>query len=98
MRLGDDEGPKEVVIPEQRYYTCLNCKFYEFKMISSGGSFGGTQMPLYSYTCQALDITGKPVSEMENSLYGFQLDGEKTPDCCPYLKAQKRNDKIDKII
>ena len=98
MRIGDDEGPKEVVIPEQRYYTCLNCKFYDYKMIKSGGSFGDTYIPLYSHTCQALDITGKPVSEIEISLYRFELEGDTTPDCCPYLKAQKRNDKIDKII
>lgn len=90
MTFGEDTGPKEVVIPEQRFYSCIGCKYYESQMVKSG------DRPLFSHTCKALDIAGNPSSE--NTILCYELYDEKTPDFCPYLKSQKRNDQIDKIV
>lgn len=67
-------GPKEVVIPEQRYLSCDGCKFYEDKLIVSGHN------PKFGYFCY------NPCIPEENKLgYGNLHDGDRTPNWCPYL-------------
>jgi len=93
MIFGEEIGPKEVVIPEQRFYSCFSCKFYDHFMVQSG------QNPIYDTVCRKLNSIGEELEDGELCLTNYNLNcNEKTPDCCPYLKANKRNDKIDKIL
>lgn len=91
MKFGEEIGPREVVIPEQRFYSCMGCKYYSHTMVRSG------MHPIYSTTCKKLDTFGKEVSEDDIVLENYRI-GERTPDCCPFLKSVKRNDKIDGIL
>lgn len=93
MIFGEEIGPSEVVIPEQRLYSCFGCKFYDHNMVRSG------QYPVYESVCKKLNSMGVELEDGELCLFKYQLDRDnKTPDCCPYLKANIRNDKIDKIL
>ena len=94
MGFGEDIGPKQVVIPEQRFYSCWSCKFYSHQMVKSG------QHPIYESTCEAMDSTGKAIVEEPNVivLFKYKLNDTRTPDCCPYLKPKQREDKIDTIL
>ena len=92
------EGPNLQIIPEQRIYTCWGCKWYNHQMVQSGRN------PKYETTCLKLDHTGKPIEEDNESinnilLFHFDLsNSDETPQCCPFLKSQIREDKINNII
>lgn len=90
----EEIGPREIVIPEKRLYSCYNCKFYEHYMVSSG------QHPVYESVCKKMNIIGDEIEDSKLSTFFFILSSseEKTPDCCPYLKAIKRNDRIDSLL
>ena len=94
MGFGEEIGPKQVIIPEQRFYSCWGCKFYSLQMVRSGNH------PVYESNCNAMDSTGKEIVEDPNviHLFRYRLNDDKTPDCCPYLKSKQREDKIDKIL
>ncbi len=92
MSFGSDIGPKEVTIPEQKFYSCISCRFYDHSMVRSG------QHPVYETVCKAMSSIGEEIKEDEFIFSYYNLYNNKTPDCCPYLKGVKRDDKIDKIL
>ena len=97
MNFGEVIGPKEVVIPEQRFYSCAGCKFYDHFMVQSG------QRPIYDTVCRKLNSRGEEVKDGELCLVNYNLGYDlgydlRTPLCCPYLKSAKRNDKLDKLL
>lgn len=92
MNIGENIGPKETVIPEQRFYSCFRCKFYDHHMVRSG------QYPVYESVCKKLTAMGEEIKESDVIFHHYQLMDGKTPDCCPYLKSIIREDKIDKIL
>ena len=92
MSFGNDIGPKEVTIPEQKFYSCFGCKFYDHHMVRSG------QHPIYETVCRAMNMMGEEIKDGEINFTFYHLHDKKTPDCCPYLKSVKRNDAIDKIL
>lgn len=93
MNFGEEIGPKEVVIPEQRFYSCAGCKFYDHFMVQSG------QRPIYDTVCRKLNSRGEEVKDGELCLVNYNLGYDlRTPLCCPYLKSAKRNDKLDKLL
>ena len=74
------EGPKEIIIPEQRYVSCSRCKYYNQSMVKSGNH------PIYSYNCN------HPAIEQERLIFTGNLHKNvagvvETPDWCPYLKS-----------
>jgi hypothetical protein len=77
------EGPHLTVIPEKRYYSCWGCKYYQHQMIQSGMN------PIYRESCTLMP-------DASTQMYST-IDGGKTPDNCPFLTQQKREDKINDI-
>lgn len=67
-------GPKEVVIPEQRYLSCHGCKFYEDRMIVSGLN------PIYGDYCNNPHIPEANKIRIVANL----PNGYRTPNWCPY--------------
>ena len=88
-----NEGPQQVVIPEQRYWSCLACKYYEHRMIKSGIN------PKYESVCKKLDIYGREMGSDENQFFLFALDdlNSKTPKQCPFLKSTERDQKLNDL-
>jgi hypothetical protein len=82
--FGLKEGPRLVVIPEQRYYSCWGCKHYSNQMIESGMN------PTYRESCTLM-------VNASTRMYS-DIDGGKTPDNCPFLTSTKREDKINDIL
>jgi hypothetical protein len=71
------EGPLIKTIPEQNYLSCSYCDHYHFKMMKSGF------IPIYAHTCE------HPELEFTHKFLGFRgnLNDDKTPDWCPFLKT-----------
>lgn len=76
------EGPKETIIPEQRFYSCSGCEHYDRRMVKSGMN------PIYSSKCNLLNV----------DIWINMSHSPETPIECPFLQATKRGDKIDKVI
>ena len=86
------EGPQQVVIPEQRYWSCFSCKHYDHRMIHSGMN------PQYESVCKKLDMYGKEISrEGPFPFFLFPLEDGKTPQQCPFLKSTERDKKINDL-
>lgn len=93
--FGDKIGPTETVIPEQRFYSCLGCKYFDHFMVKSG------QHPVYDTVCKRMDYQGNVLEEGELCLNHYPLSlshRNETPSCCPYLKSTMRDDKLNKIL
>lgn len=88
-----NEGPQQVVIPEQRYWSCMTCKYYEYRMLKSGMN------PEYESVCKKLDMYGKEVDTNSTGypFFLFVLTDEKTPQQCPFLKSTERDQKINDL-
>ena len=82
--FGLKEGPRLLVIPEQRYYSCWGCRYYKNQMIKSGMN------PTYGESCTLM-------TDASTRMYST-IDGGKTPDNCPFLTSTKREDKIKDIL
>lgn len=82
-------GPTKVVIPEQRYYSCSGCSFFEHFMVRSGRN------PIYEKICMYLNTHGKQPKDGDDM--GYRLYNDETPLCCPFLEQVKRDDKINEI-
>ncbi len=93
MSFGEKEGPTEMVIPEQKFYSCFTCKNYSHKMIKSG------MFPIYETTCSILDWNGDVIKDDPNTfiINHYQLNDGKTPDCCPFIKSINRDDKLKEL-
>lgn len=89
--FGDKIGPSETVIPEQRFYSCFGCKYLDHFMVRSG------QHPVYDTVCKRMDSQGNVLEEGELCLSHYKIHKE-TPNCCPYLKSNMRDDKLNKIL
>jgi hypothetical protein len=88
-----NEGPQQVVIPEQRYWSCFACKHYEYRMTSSGMN------PQYESICKKLDMYGREVTPNDTGypFFLFVLDDGKTPQQCPFLKSTDREQKLNEL-
>lgn len=86
-----NEGPQQVVIPEQRYWSCFACKHYEYRMVKSGMN------PKYESVCQKLDMYGIEMDPDEAHFFLFVLDDGKTPKQCPFLKSTERDQKLNDL-
>ena len=86
-----NEGPQQVVIPEQRYWSCFACKHYEYKMTNSGMN------PKYESVCKKLDMYGKEINSNDAYYFLFVLDDGKTPQQCPFLKSTDRDQKLNDL-
>jgi hypothetical protein len=85
-------GPTLVIIPEQRVYNCFGCKYHDFKMIRSGLN------PMYDTNCLKMDLYGNILPDGEKTIIPYILDNDsKTPEQCPFLKSEKRSDKINNL-
>ncbi|MBC7088697.1 MAG: hypothetical protein H5T96_09585 [Tissierellales bacterium] len=75
------EGPTEVVIPEQRYNSCRECRWYDYMMVKSGFH------PEYRHNCNYPNIN-KLINY--GGFYGGNLQDNKTPDWCPILNKDEK--------
>lgn len=82
-------GPTLTIIPEQRIWTCFGCQYYNHFMERSGPD------PKFRQECNALGFDGRPIEESSSKYFKYHLTDDKTPDCCPFLQAAKRDNKID---
>ena len=85
------EGPKEIIIPEQKFYSCRGCEWYSHHMIKSG--FNSTYRDVCTFKKEEdsfdfLGLSGPQISMW----YGIPI----TPEDCP-LYYKIREDKINKI-
>lgn len=73
------EGPKEIIIPEQRFLSCYGCKFHSHEMTQSGRN------PIYADNCNHDDF---PLSKTTfHGNLSKDTDGHiKTPSICPFVK------------
>jgi hypothetical protein len=86
-------GPQITIIPEQKYYSCWGCKYYDYFMLRSGLN------PLYIHNCKKMNIEGNELDD-DNVKYNtspYLLDDGKTPPICPYIKIEQRNDKLNDL-
>lgn len=73
------EGPKEVVIPEQRFLSCWGCVHYDHRMLKSGFN------PIYADICEHPDLE----PHMKYYMLEGNLTSNKTPEWCPCLIKTK---------
>ncbi len=78
-------GPKKIVIPEQRFYSCYGCDYHTNKLVVSGKN------PRRADNCTHPEFPNK-VSEMFGNLSKDKDDHVKTPSCCPFIKAKAEKD------
>ena len=78
-----NEGPQQVVIPEQRYWSCFACKHYQYRMDL--------------LVCQKLDMYGREMDPDGAHFFLFVLDDGKTPKQCPFLKSTERDQKLNDL-
>jgi len=57
--MEENYGPKLEVIPEQRYYTCHGCKYYQHMIIKSGFR------PEYDSVCTKMNMFAEVLNENE---------------------------------
>lgn len=71
------QGPKEIVIPAQRFMSCYGCEFHTHSMVHSGRD------PKYADNCTHPNF-GRPASWMGN--LHKDPDGHLiTPPNCPFI-------------
>lgn len=73
------EGPKEIIIPEQRFMSCYGCEYHSHRMVMSGRD------PKYADDCNHPKFP-IPIGVMRGNL-SKDIDGHiKTPRMCPFVK------------
>lgn len=78
------EGPKEIVIPEQRFMSCHGCDFHTNRLFQSGRN------PVYHDNCNHPDFPRKPRA-LSGNLHK-NIDGHlQTPIDCPFRKKEQRD-------
>lgn len=72
----EQEGPKEVIVPEQRYMSCCGCVYYKRQMMKSGMN------PVYESRCMHMDrgAYGKKLSDWMGRM--------ETPPDCPVITKE----------
>jgi hypothetical protein len=79
------EGPKEVIIPEQKFLSCQSCDHYHHTMVKSG------MHPIYKSDCRHPELPEKNlVFNFEHgNLSGTNISGMvETPKWCPFLQKE----------
>ena len=92
--MEDKIGPTLHIIPEQRVYSCWGCKYFRHQMVKSGFH------PIYESSCLKMNYEGTVLDDEEvkvNIIPLTIIDG-KAPLCCPYLKSEERNNKLNNLI
>lgn len=83
----NQEGPREVIIPEQKIISCSGCIHFSRNMVKSGFN------PIYESKCNILSPPfGRRINEHPFLRY-FVVDDE-----CPFLKSFKRDETINKLL
>lgn len=85
MALKEQEGPKEEVVPEQRYMSCSGCKFLDHHMTRSGMD------PIYANNCK------HPKLPLDHQVSSLSMHGNlpnrrgqiHTPEWCP-VRVERR--------
>jgi len=85
----DTVGPREIIIPEQRYKSCSGCKYYEYKLLKSGMD------PVYHSVCNHPEIAEKNIGAKRISDYKNPVE---TPEWCPFLQIQNQVETINTEI
>lgn len=75
------EGPKEIVIPEQRFLSCYGCDFHKTQLVVSGKN------PKRADNCNHPEFP-MPIGFLGN-LSKDKDDHVKTPIHCPFRKKEK---------
>lgn len=78
----NQQGPKKIVIPEQRFYSCYGCDFHQNKLVVSGRN------PKRADNCTHPEFPIKP-NEIVGNLSRDKDDHVKTPSNCPFIKSTK---------
>ena len=75
-----NEGPKQIVIPEQKFLSCSKCKYFERKLMKSG------KHPHFRINCNHTDaqLPGLFCGNLTENTVGVV----ETPNWCPFLKNQ----------
>jgi hypothetical protein len=81
------EGPKEIVIPEQKFLSCYGCDFHKSQLVKSGRD------PEYSHNCTHPKF---PTPPSHNRIFSGNLkqneDGHiVTPRDCPFIPKEERD-------
>lgn len=92
--MEDKIGPTLYIIPEQRIYSCLGCKYFKHQMVKSGFH------PIYESSCLKMNYEGTVLSDEEVKVNTIPLTivDAKSPPYCPYLKSEERNNKLNNLI
>lgn len=85
-----NEGPSVVIVPEQKYTTCIGCKYYEYKLTISGRN------PVYASNC-IHTLTLRSFSVYGNLDQGYNGIVE-TPTWCPFKNPQILVDTVNTEI
>lgn len=95
------QGPQNIIIPEQKFNACNGCEFNYRRMVKSGFN------PIYSNTCKHPKIMDSrdadDIKFMGIQTNGVQLTEQKngftvTPAWCPILINEPKRDKYDELI
>ena len=74
-----NEGPSLQTINE-KYYTCIGCKYLERVMMKSG------KRPVYSHHCKHVEKQDRGFNDLLLRAYGGNIGiSDRTPSWCPIL-------------
>jgi hypothetical protein len=76
------KGPKEIVIPEQRFLSCYGCEFHKVELIKSGKN------PVRADNCTHPEFPIKS-NTLSGNLTRSKDDHIETPSGCPFRPKQE---------
>ena len=88
MGYGNNNGPRKIKIPSQKYTSCSGCKFHDQQLVRSGRD------PIYKHDCTHPDSGHKKgfklsfIGNLEENEVGIVV----TPDWCPILKPKQNEE------
>lgn len=80
------EGPKEIVIPEQRFMSCYGCNFFKQQLVVSGRN------PEYCANCHHPEFKGAKANNFHGNLTRGKDDHIIAPrGLCPFIKVERNS-------
>lgn len=75
------QGPKEIVIPEQKFLSCYGCDYHKSELVASGKN------PKRADNCTHPKFP-LPVGRITGNLSRDKYDHINTPSLCPFIKKE----------
>jgi len=85
MKQFQEEGPQQIIIPEQKFMSCSRCKYFSNDLLKSGKN------PKYKSNCNHPSIAeNKSLNLFCGNLHENLNRIVETPTWCPFLKTESK--------